>query len=1294
MATIVLGAVGASFGAGFGGVLGLGGAVLGRAVGATLGRVVDQRLLGAGSEAVEAGRVDRFRVTGASEGTAVGRVWGRMRLGGQVIWASSFREHASSSGGSGKGSGPKVTQYSYSVSLAVALCEGEIAGIGRIWADGVEIGRESVTMRVYPGSEDQLPDPAMEAAEGAGQVPAYRGIAYVVFEDLMLEPYGNRVPQFSIEVMRPAQGVDAALGGMAGHVRAVAMIPGTGEYALATTPVRFDDGLGGSVMRNVNSPAGVTDFAASLDQLGRELPQVGSVSLVVSWFGNDLRCGACRVEPKVEQKEEDGEGMPWRVAGADRAGAGEVARLEGRPVYGGTPCDASVVEAIRALNAAGQKVMFYPFILMEQMVGNTLPDPWTGGVGQPPLPWRGRITTSRAPGVAGSPDGTAAAAAEVAAFFGTAAVGDFAITGREVRYSGPQVWDYRRFILHYAHLCKAAGGVDAFCIGSEMRGLTAIRGAGNSFPAVAALRVLAAEVKAILRDTRVSYAADWSEYSGHTDPQGNRWFHLDALWSDPAIDFIGIDNYLPLSDWRDGSGHLDASWGSIHDLAYLRANIEGGEYYDWYYASAADRAAQIRTPITDGLGEPWIWRAKDIRSWWEQPHYNRVGGLRQTAATSWVPRSKPIWFTEIGCAAVDKGTNEPNKFLDPKSSESSLPAFSTGARDDLIQLQYLRATYGYWGEAARNPVSPVYGGPMIDMARAHVWCWDSRPFPAFPNAQEVWSDGANHPRGHWITGRTASQPLEAVIAELCQAAGVAEHDVSGVRGLVRGFSIAEVGTARAALQSLMLAHGVEAAERDGVLRFSMRGAGPAAVIEPGALVASGEGALRKARAAEAEIAGRMRLGYVEAEGDYETRSTEAAMPDDEGAGLSSSELSMALTATEARGMVERWLTEARVARESVQFTLPPSRGELGAGDVVQIAGEPGLYRIDRVDAAEARGVEAVRVEPAAYRPAVGPDEPVAPRPFRAPAPVLALFLDLPLMSGAEVEHAPHLAVTATPWPGSVAVHSAPEDAGYELNRVVTRGATLGRTLTPMAWAPAGVWDRGPALQVKMRGGSLASADAARVLNGANAAAIGDGTPEGWEVFQFREAVLVAPDTWEIRLRLRGQAGTDATMPAVWPAGSWFVALNGVPEQIDLAASARGLSRHYRIGPASEPYDHASYRHVEAAFRGVGLRPYAPAHLRMRRAGGDPVLSWIRRTRIDGDAWEGREVPLSEASERYLLRVIQGGATRREVELAAPEWAYTAALRAADGVAGTVTIAVAQLSERFGAGPFTEMDIDV
>ncbi|SCY58490.1 hypothetical protein SAMN05660710_01971 [Paracoccus tibetensis] len=363
MATIVLSAVGASLGSGFGGtLLGLSGAVIGRAAGAALGRVIDQRLLGAGARAVETGRIDRLRLQTAGEGMAVPRIWGQMRLPGHVIWASPLEEVTrTEEAGGGKGA-PKtrVTQVSYRLSVALALCEGRILGVGRVWADGEELAASDLNMRVYRGGESQQPDPIIVAHEGA-EAPAYRGIAYLVLENLNLERWGNRMPQLSFEVTCPAR--DGS--GLSRDVRAVALIPGTGEYSLATTPVNHEQDLGETRSFNVNTPMGGTDFRASLDVLGRELPNARSVSLIVSWFGDDLRIGECKVKPKVEFASVDGAEMPWRAGGITRSEAQEVARVDGRPIYGGTPSDQSVIEALRALSASGRKAIFYPFILME-----------------------------------------------------------------------------------------------------------------------------------------------------------------------------------------------------------------------------------------------------------------------------------------------------------------------------------------------------------------------------------------------------------------------------------------------------------------------------------------------------------------------------------------------------------------------------------------------------------------------------------------------------------------------------------------------------------------------------------------------------------------------------------------------------------------------------------------------------------------------------------------------------------------------------------------------------------------
>jgi hypothetical protein len=226
----------------------------------------------------------------------------------------------------------------------------------------------------------------------------------------------------------------------------------------------------------------------------------------------------------------------------------------------------------------------------------------------------------------------------------------------------------------------------------------------------------------------------------------------------------------------------------------------------------------------------------------------------------------------------------------------------------------------------------------------------------------------------------------------------------------------------------------------------------------------------------------------------------------------------------------------------------------------------------------------------------------------------------------------------------------------------------------------------------MRFGTLESVGDAALLNGGNLCAIGDGTPGGWELFQFRDAELVAPDTYVLRHRLRGQAGTERAGGGVWPAGSIVVRLNGVPQQIELAEAQRGQALHYRIGPGGRPVDDPSFAHAVIAFDGVGLRPYAPVHLRVSEKGGDLHVTWIRRTRIGGDRWDTPEVPLGEESERYLMRVMRGTQILREATLERPDWMYPASARQSDGPDAGKRIEVAQISASFGLGTFAVRDL--
>ncbi|OUS06137.1 host specificity protein [Rhodobacterales bacterium 52_120_T64] len=1292
MATLVLSAIGGAIGASMGGAaFGLSSMVIGRAIGATAGRLLDGQLMG-GSAPVERGQVENFRVLGAREGAKIPRVYGAMRISGQIIWSTRFMEHVDSSGG-GKGtSTPVVNEYSYSISLAIALCEGEITRIGKVWADGKEISLEGIDYRLYCGDLAQMPDAAIVAVEGEELTPAYRGTAYIVLENLDLTRFGNRIPQFGFEVVRKPEPLpDGEPRDAAELVQAVALVPGTGEYALATKPVSYPHGKGIARSANINGIGEGTDFVRSLKHLDEDLPNAESMSLVVSWFGDDLRCNSCTLQPAVEQVEIDGDTMPWMVSGQARAGAKVVGQIDERSAFGGTPADAAVMQAIKHIQDQGKGVMFYPFILMDILDGNALTNPWTGDVGQPSVPWRGRITTSAAPGLFGSPDQSSAAAMQVSDFFGTAGVEDFEQGADGVSYTGPNEWSYRRFVLHYAHLCVAAGGVEAFCIGSEMRSLTQVRDGLNSFPTVVQLVQLAADCRAILGpDCKIGYAADWSEYFGYQPASGDVFYHLDPLWADDNIDFIGIDNYMPISDWRDSVEHLDDAYSSIYDLEYLQENIEGGEGFDWYYASGQARTDQIRSPIVDGVhGEDWVYRYKDIRSWWSEQHHERIGGVRQVEGTDWLPETKPIWFTEIGCPAVDKASNQPNVFDDVKSSESARPYFSNGNRDDLIQHRYLQAILSYWSDEANNPEASQYDGRMIDVSHTHVWAWDARPFPDFPERVDVWSDSGAFQRGHWVSGRVHMASLANVVAEVCRRAGLGAVDVSQLYGLVRGFIIGDTESARQSLQPLMLAYGFDCFERNGVLVFRNRDGRSIENLDASRFVEEGEGAYSLTRNSDAETVGRVRVEFVDADNAYQMAAAEHVFPDESEAHTSQSSLPLALTVGEGQGIVERWLSEARIARDRVSLAVAPSVAAVGVGDVVTVLGSD--YRIDRVEEAGARRLSGVRVETGVYAPKLhdfAANGPAAPVIY---GPVYAELMDLPLLGGTEVEHAFHVAVSGDPWPGRVAVYSAGADYGYRLNTTLGRSAVVGELVSPLLAGRAGLWQRST-VRVKVASGYLASMPEMDVLNGANRAALRD-SGGNWEVFQFCNAELVADREYLLTKLLRGQAGTEFLVPDLWGVGTDFVLLNGAVSQVDLAAAERGLDRHYRIGAAHLPLDDDSYVHAVFAGRGVGLRPYAPVHLRAV-VDGDVDVSWIRRTRIEGDVWQNYEVPLGEDREAYLVRVSSAGTLLREVEVLNAEFIYTTAMQVDDGSGGVIEFEVAQISDRFGVGPFIKETVNV
>src|SRR5581483_7675868 len=624
--------------------------------------------------------------------------------------------------------------------------------------------------------------------------------------------------------------------------------------------------------------------------------------------------------------------------------------------------------------------------------------------------------------------------------------------------------------------------------------------------------------------------------------------------------------------------------------------------------------------------------------------------------------------------------------------------YSDGTRDDLIQRRYLQAFLTGLDPAdpayiaGANPASMVYSGRMVDLGHVHVYAWDARPYPAFPAETDIWGDASNWRLGHWLNGRHAGAPLSATVAAILSDYGFAEHDASRLTGLLAGFVIDRVLSAREALEPLQLAFFIDARESGGRIVFDQRGTQPPVIdLTPDVLVEDrpGDALATLTRAQETDLPVSAKLTYISATGDYPPAAEEARRLAGRSGRVAVADLPIVLEPEQVARMAEIWLFEAWAARERAAFALPPSRLALEPGDAVRLTidGRARLLRITDVGEHGSRDIEALGLDPDIYSGAA----PVLRQPGGTGSPVvvgqpLVVFLDLPLLRGDESPYAGYVAAAQDPWPGAIAFYRSPESANFVLKAIAPAAVAIGVTLDPLPADITSRYDRASRVRVRMDQGALASVTELALLAGANSAAI-ENADGGWEVLQFQSAVLIAPSTYELSLFLRGQAGTEAAMRAPLAAGARFVLIDARVTPIDLAPAEIGLGYTWRCGPASRDIGNPTYVELTHAFVGQGLVPLSPVHVRGARSAGDLSVTWMRRTRIGGDNWDAVEVPLGEETERYEVDILDGTTTKRTLSTTTPAVTYTAAQQTADfgSPQPSITLAVCQLSATFSRG---------
>lgn len=175
-----------------------------------------------GVKDTEGPRIGDLSVQTSTYGVEISHLHGTIAVAGNLIWLENNklkeRAHKKKSGGKGGASTTPTRTFSYSATFIIAICEGPIDGIARIWcgdkliynAASSDIGtiiasnKSAKGFRIYYGTDDQLPNPRYEAAKGVGKASAFRGLAYVVFEDFQLADYGNtlQAAEFKFEIVQ------------------------------------------------------------------------------------------------------------------------------------------------------------------------------------------------------------------------------------------------------------------------------------------------------------------------------------------------------------------------------------------------------------------------------------------------------------------------------------------------------------------------------------------------------------------------------------------------------------------------------------------------------------------------------------------------------------------------------------------------------------------------------------------------------------------------------------------------------------------------------------------------------------------------------------------------------------------------------------------------------------------------------------------------------------------------------------------------------------------------------------
>jgi len=550
-------------------------------------------------------------------------------------------------------------------------------------------------------------------------------------------------------------------------------------------------------------------------------------------------------------------------------------------------------------------------------------------------------------------------------------------------------------------------------------------------------------------------------------------------------------------------------------------------------------------------------------------------------------------------------------------------------------------------------------------------------------------------------------PLSGIVTALCKRAGLtdAQIDASALTETCHGYTVANAGTARSAIEPLRQFWPFDVREEDDKLVFVPRGGAQVAQIPWGDLAAHESGSppepLPIAMADETELPTVATIVYLAPGADYQVASQHARRtrvitpgqqwPIAPAQNVTRIELPIAMTDAQAARAAATLLWDAFTARKTVTFSVTLAHAGLRVADPVQIISAGASYnlRITRIEESGlVRTISAVFEDSAIYQSAPPPAirEGVTQQSISLAGPTRLALLDIPILRDADNGPGYYAALGQylPGWPGGSLYTSADAGATWTLVDTVANSATLGTTIGVLGnWSGGNAWDETNSVIVQLPSGlALESLDALSVLNGGNAAVIGD------EIVQFRTATLVGVGQYRLSGFLRGRKGTEDAM-ATHADADRFVLLDGVAGLIRVPGSLAdiGKARLFKAVTAGQALEDASQ--VEWTNNGRGLKPLAPVAIAAGRdASGNVLIQWTRRSRIDADWRDAADAALGEAAELYHVEILSDlGVLLRTLTSTTPAVTYYADDCLADfgSMATSIPVRVYQVSASIGRG---------